>query len=51
MTNQHDPIKEAEREIQNILLNLAENLDVRIDAVEVDFRRFANMAVSIHTAQ
>ena len=40
-------IREAEQRIQAILLRLVNDHDARIEAVEVDTRRFGNLAVSI----
>lgn len=49
MTKPPDPVKEAERQIQRILIELEANHGVRIEAVEVDLHQFANFTVSIFT--
>lgn len=40
-------VEKADRDIQRILLTLAEDFFVEIDAVEVDVRRFANCRTEI----
>lgn len=40
-------LKTAERRIQNLLIELEEDLQCKIESVEVDTRNFANLAVEI----
>lgn len=44
---QADAIKEAEKKIRKILIDLEDDAEIKIEDVRVDTRNFANMAVEI----
>lgn len=49
--NATEALREAERTIQRILIRLANDHGIEVESVEVDTRRFANLAVSIIPAE